>query len=82
MKKILTLLVVSILAISASAQTLTSPDGNLVMKFSLTKKGKPTYTLSYKGQEVINLYVLHLPSIYLCQECCCFQLQKNEAALY
>lgn len=53
MKKILTLLVVSILAISASAQTLTSPDGNLVMKFSLTKKGKPTYTLSYKGLEVI-----------------------------
>ena len=53
MKKILTLLVVSILAISASAQTLTSPDGNLVMKFSLTKKGKPIYTLSYKGQEVI-----------------------------
>ena len=53
MKKILTLLIVSILAISASAQTLTSPDGNLVMKFSLTKKGKPTYTLSYKGQEVI-----------------------------
>ena len=46
-------MIATMLAISASAQTLTSPDGNLVMKFELTKKGKPTYTLSYKGQEVV-----------------------------
>lgn len=53
MKKLLILVVAALLAISASAQTLSSPDGNLVMTFALTQKGTPTYTLSYKGQEVI-----------------------------
>lgn len=46
-------MIATMLAISASAQTLSSPDGNLVMTFALTQKGTPTYTLSYKGQEVI-----------------------------
>ncbi len=46
-------MIAAMLAISASAQTLSSPDGNLVMTFALTQKGTPTYTLSYKGQEVI-----------------------------
>lgn len=53
MNRLFILMIATMLAISASAQTLTSPDGNLVMKFELTKKGKPTYTLSYKGQEVV-----------------------------
>ena len=53
MNRLFILMIATMLAISASAQTLTSPDGNLVMKFELTKKGKPTYILSYKGQEVV-----------------------------
>ncbi|MBQ7342140.1 MAG: glycoside hydrolase family 97 protein [Alistipes sp.] len=53
MKRLFILMIATMLAISASAQTLSSPDGNLVMTFALTQKGTPTYTLSYKGQEVI-----------------------------
>lgn len=40
-------------ALAAGAQTLTSPDGNLVMNFSVDGQGRPTYELSYKGQAVI-----------------------------
>jgi alpha-glucosidase len=36
-----------------SAQTLTSPDGNLQMNFSLSEEGSPVYTLTYKGKTVI-----------------------------
>ncbi|MBQ3260135.1 MAG: glycoside hydrolase family 97 protein [Alistipes sp.] len=53
MKRLFILMIATMLAISASAQTLSSPDGNLVMTFALTQNGTPTYTLSYKGQEVI-----------------------------
>lgn len=36
-----------------SAQELNSPDHALNMSFSLSKEGKPTYVLWYKGREVI-----------------------------
>ncbi|SHE83680.1 alpha-glucosidase [Dysgonomonas macrotermitis] len=36
-----------------SAQELKSPNGNLVMKFSLQGNGVPTYSLTYKGKDVI-----------------------------
>lgn len=36
-----------------SAQELKSPNGNLVMNFSLLKDGTPTYILKYKNKEVI-----------------------------
>lgn len=37
----------------AYGQELKSPDGNFVMDFSLSKDGKPTYQLRYKGKDVI-----------------------------
>ena len=37
----------------ASAQTLTSPNGNYQMNFSLSANGAPVYTLTYKGKAVI-----------------------------
>ncbi len=37
----------------SSAQHLKSPNGALNLKFSLGKKGEPTYQLTYKGQAVI-----------------------------
>ena len=37
----------------AVSQELKSPDGNLVMKFSLKKGGVPAYQLTYKGIDVI-----------------------------
>lgn len=41
------------LPMMASAQEVTSPDGNVVVKFSLTDGGAPTYEMSYKQKEVI-----------------------------
>lgn len=48
-KSILLLLCIPVLAI---AQTVTSPDGNLSLQFSLNG-GKPSYSLAYKGKPVI-----------------------------
>lgn len=36
-----------------SAQTLSSPDGNLFLDVCIDEKGTPTYSLEYKGQKVI-----------------------------
>ena len=44
----------------AGAQQLTSPDGNLVMDFSLNQSGAPTYQLTYKGKAVIKPSTLGL----------------------
>ena len=35
------------------AQTLSSPNGNLQLTFSLTEEGEPMYSLQYKGKMVI-----------------------------
>ena len=43
-----------------NAQTLKSPDGNLEMRFELQNGGKPSYSLSYKGKEVIKPSTLGL----------------------
>lgn len=40
-------------ATASNALTLKSPNGQLVMTFSLTAKGEPTYQLDYKGHAVI-----------------------------
>ncbi len=47
-------------AIFANAQKLTSPDGNLVMNFSLNQAGAPTYDLYFKGKTVIKPSTLGL----------------------
>lgn len=36
-------------ALWANAQKLTSPDGNLVMDFSLNQKGAPVYELTFNA---------------------------------
>lgn len=41
------------LAVSAGAQELFSPDGNLKLKVEVDAKGIPTYSLDYKGGQVI-----------------------------
>ena len=55
------------LALSAIAQTLTSPDGNFKMDFKLNEKGAPTYHLIYKNQVIIKTSTLGL------------ELQKEDA---
>lgn len=53
MRKII--LLMSILAMHwAAAQQQTSPDGNVVLSFSLKADGTPTYKMTYKGKAVIN----------------------------
>lgn len=55
MKRIFTLMVALLVATSAttlSAQTITSPDGNLAFTFAL-HEGVPTYSVDYKGSPVI-----------------------------
>ena len=37
----------------ASAQTVTSPNGKIAVKFSLTGNGVPTYEMTYKGKDVV-----------------------------
>ena len=44
----------------ANAQKLTSPDGSLVMNFSLNEKGCPTYDLTFKDKTVIKPSTLGL----------------------
>ncbi len=55
-KSIMKQIIISFAAIAvslmASAQTVTSPNGNVSLKFSLTPNGQPTYELAYKGKTV------------------------------
>lgn len=54
MKKIVLILSVITLTMQyIAAQELISPDGNLKMNFSLGDKGEATYSLFYKGKEII-----------------------------
>lgn len=54
MRKIfLTLLAVAATLSISAKETLTSPDGNLVLTFEIGKDGAPTYSLDYKGKAVV-----------------------------
>ena len=52
MKKILFSALALALTLGAGAQTVTSPDGNVSVKFYL-QDGRPTYEMTYKKKEVI-----------------------------
>lgn len=43
----------ALMAATASAQTVTSPDGNISLSFSLNEKGVPTYKIDYKNKAVV-----------------------------
>lgn len=49
----LTLISCALLPLALAAQTVQSPDGNLILNFSLSGQGEPTYELSYKGKPVV-----------------------------
>jgi glucan 1,4-alpha-glucosidase len=46
-------LLLMIICSTGMAQELKSPDGNFTMNFSLLQDGTPSYTLKYKGKDVI-----------------------------
>ena len=52
MKKLNVLVMGLLLPMLAAAQTVKSPNGNVVVKFSLSESGQPTYEMSYKGKTV------------------------------
>ena len=49
----LCLLLAFLVGTSAKAESITSPDGQLKLDFSVNAQGEPVYELSYKGKEVI-----------------------------
>ncbi|WP_062176245.1 glycoside hydrolase family 97 protein [Dysgonomonas macrotermitis] len=53
MRKLILVMCICLIGGIVSAQELKSPNGNLVMKFSLQGNGVPTYSLTYKGKDVI-----------------------------
>lgn len=52
MRKVKVLLAALLMPLAALAQTVASPDGNVVLNFSLDN-GRPTYKLDYKGKAVV-----------------------------
>ena len=52
MKKVFTLIGLFV-TMAAMAETLTSPNGNLVMDFHLSADKTPVYSLQYKGKEIV-----------------------------
>lgn len=60
-KRIINLLMLCLFTTGiVSGQELKSPNGNLVMKFALQDGGVPTYSLTYKGRDVIKTSKLGL----------------------
>ena len=54
MRKIFLTLLAAVAVFTLSAkETLTSPDGNLVLTFEIGKNGTPIYSLDYKGKAVV-----------------------------
>ena len=53
MKKIITILSALLLPLMAMAQSVSSPDGNVTVKFSLADGGIPTYEMTYKNKAVV-----------------------------
>ncbi|TAH27303.1 MAG: glycoside hydrolase family 97 protein [Cytophagales bacterium] len=60
MKKSILLLLTVLSTIISRAQTISSPDNQLKLKFSLTATGEPTYALTYKALDVIKTSKLGL----------------------
>ena len=52
-KKAVSAILLVMVVFPMNAQEFQSPDGQLNLKFYLQSNGEPTYTLSYKGKEVI-----------------------------
>ena len=52
--KLACFLLVLLVSSTAMAESITSPNGQLQLKFSVSAQGEPVYELSYKGKPVIN----------------------------
>ena len=52
--KLACFLLVLLVSGGAMAESITSPNGQLQLNFSVNAQGEPVYELSYKGKPVIN----------------------------
>ena len=50
----------TLLPLPAIAGNVKSPNGNIELKFSVNKEGRPVYEMTYKGREVIKPSFLRL----------------------
>ena len=82
MKKILLMVVGVLCALTAFAQKLTSPDGNLVATFHLADGGVPTYTLTYKGKEVVKPSRLGFEFVDNAYQTYCYHDEKPARPIY
>ncbi|MBD5300040.1 MAG: glycoside hydrolase family 97 protein [Bacteroides sp.] len=62
MKKILILISMLTAVMKMAAVSITSPDGNFVLRFELTPSGAPYYMLDYKNKPVVEASTLGLKS--------------------
>lgn len=53
MRKSIIIILISVLCLAIQSQELKSPDGNFTLKFQLSEKGIPSYSLGYKSNSVI-----------------------------
>ena len=53
MKRLCFLLTVCLMSLVAVAAEVSSPNGNIVMKFYVDQQGRPTYEMAYKGRPVV-----------------------------
>ncbi len=53
LRKSIATLVCAVLSMTATAQSVTSPDGKVSLSFSLNEKGVPTYKVDYKNKPII-----------------------------
>ena len=63
MHKLITTLLFVAGSLTTQAQVITSPNGNLSLKFSLTADGTPTYQLSFKNKPVIKPSTMGLATV-------------------
>ena len=53
MRKRIVLFCLLLVSLTMSAASVTSPNGNIELKFSVDNTGRPFYEMTYKGREVV-----------------------------
>ena len=81
MKKILTLLL-SLASLTTTAETLTSPSGNVALDFRLIDNGVPCYSMNYNGEEVIKPSMLGIAMKDHTELWDCFEIEKTETSTF
>ena len=81
MKKILTLLL-SLASLTTTAETLTSPSGNVALDFRLINNGVPCYSMNYNGEEVIKPSMLGIAMKDHTELWDCFEIEKTETSTF